>query len=235
MQDCIANYVCNEEKSSSISSTDSGIAIETMDTNCEGNKSDQQKKSPTLSIRSTVISINSIESSVLDSDSDEENLDGLIVKKLGETTTPETPDLNLLKTAATPGVILSQIVENGIPSGGIIAQNTNQRAQIGSVVVDRSNEVTFGDKNYFQGPVTIKQFVVDSSLKINNGKEGGNVNHGYDLEADGVHSSKYIMCFRWKTLILRDLKNWIVRGEYVLRYLLDIHIVCDYEKLPTVG
>lgn len=193
MQECIDHYnVCNEGKSSSISSTDSGIAIETMHNNCEelGNKlSDKPKESPTLSIRSTVISINSIESSVYDSDSDEENVDGLIVKKLGETTS-ENPDTNLLKSAATPGVILSQIVENGLPSGGIIAQNTNQRAQIGSVVVDRSNEVTFGDKNYFQGPVTIKQFVVDSSLKINNGEKGGNVNHGY--ETDGVHSSKYI-------------------------------------------
>lgn len=203
MQDCIDNYnVCNQEKNSSISSTDSGIAIETMHNNCEnnceelGNKiSDKLKKSPALSIRSTVISINSIESSVLDSDSDEENVDGLIVRKLGETT-PEYPDANLLKS---PGVILSQIVENGLPSGGIIAQNTTQRAQIGSVVVDRSNEVTFGDKNYFQGPVTIKQFVVDSSIKVKNGEKGGNDNLGYD--ADGVHSSKYIkknaiVCFR---------------------------------------
>lgn len=193
MQDCIDDYnVCNKEKSSSISSTDSGIAIETMQNKCEELENkifEKLKKSPALSIRSTVISINSIESSVLDSDSDEENVDGLIVKKLGETP-PEHPHTSILKSVATPGVVLSQIVENGLPSGGIIAQNTTHRAQIGSVVVDRSNEVTFGDKNYFQGPVTIKQFVVDSSLKINNGEKGGTDNLGYD--ADGVHSSKYI-------------------------------------------
>lgn len=182
-----------EAKGTSISSTDSGIVIETMDnSNCEeleNRKSEKHnKKSPTLSIRSTNISIRSIESSVVDSDEDDENLDGLIVKPLGQTTS-ENPDI--LKSVATPGVILSQVVENGLPSGDIISQVANQRTQIASMAVDRSN-LNIGDHNYFQGPVTIKQFVVDSSLKIQNGKEGGNVNHGYDLETDGVNKCEYI-------------------------------------------
>lgn len=188
--------VYNEGKSSSLSSTDSGIVIETMHNNCDqlGNIkiSDKLKSSPTLSMRSTVISINSLESSVLDSDSDEEYSDGLIIKKLG-VATPEKPDENLLKSVATPGIILSQIVENGLPNGGIIAHTAIQRAQIGSVVVDRSNEVTFGDKNYFQGPVTIKQFVVEPT-----GEKSGKDNHGY--EADTLHRSEYIkriVCFAY--------------------------------------
>lgn len=198
MQDSVGNVnnVCSEGKSSSISSTDSGIAIETMDTNCQeiGNTEKNinadfktVKKSPALSIRSTVISINSIESSVIDSDSEEEDLDGLIVRKLGEQQDLPEGSVDLVQSAVKGGVLLSQIVDNG----GIISQTTaGPRTQIGSLQVDRSNKVTIGDQHIFRGPTTVN-LIVPPSHKLSNGDKNGNVNGAFDGAYDGIYNSKF--------------------------------------------
>lgn len=42
-------------------------------------------------------------------------------------------------------------------------QNNDVRPTIGSIAVQNSSDITFGNKTFYQGPVTIKQFVYDKN------------------------------------------------------------------------
>lgn len=64
--------------------------------------------------------------------------------------------------------------------------STYQKPVIGSIALQNSSDITFGNKTFYQGPVTIKQFLLDSNDKWKL-KENGSVNDGY--ERDGPPSS----------------------------------------------
>lgn len=51
-------------------------------------------------------------------------------------------------------------------SGGVILvrnsdNNNSEQPRIGTVAVQNSTDITFGNKTFYQGPVTIKQFLLD--------------------------------------------------------------------------
>ena len=39
--------------------------------------------------------------------------------------------------------------------------NNAEQSRIGTVAVQNSTDITFGNKTFYQGPVTIKQFLLD--------------------------------------------------------------------------
>lgn len=160
-----------------------------------GSRASSKNGSPAVSIRSNTISIisideNAIDSSVVDSDSDFEGQhNGYVVKKLGQQTTyepnhPNLPNINkgmqVLSQTISPGAIpptagpLSETILNG----GALAPPVlsppipPNSAQIGSIALSNSTDVTFGDKHFYEGPVTIQQFLIDSRDKWKNGDDG---------------------------------------------------------------
>ncbi|XP_018788908.1 PREDICTED: peptidoglycan-recognition protein LC-like isoform X4 [Bactrocera latifrons] len=163
--------------------------------NSSGSRASSKNGSPAVSIRSNTISIisideNAIDSSVVDSDSDYEGqYSGCVVKKLGQQTTyepnhPNLPNINkgmqVLSQTISPGAIpptagpLSETILNGgALAPPVLGPPTSpSSAQIGSIALSNSTDVTFGDKHFYEGPVTIQQFLIDSRDKWKNGEEG---------------------------------------------------------------
>uniref|UniRef100_A0A0A1XE07 Peptidoglycan-recognition protein LC n=1 Tax=Zeugodacus cucurbitae TaxID=28588 RepID=A0A0A1XE07_ZEUCU len=198
-----------------------------------GSKASSKNGSPAVSIRSNTISIisideNAIDSSVVDSDSDSEGQhSGYVVKKLGQQTTyepnhPNLPNINkgmqVLSQTISPGAIpptagpLSETILNG----GVLATPVlgppmpPNSAQIGSIALSNSTDVTFGDKHFYEGPVTIQQFLIDSRDKWKNG-EGGNDNPAFAGDPENAEKSNdsstppetsYIFNFRRRAVII---------------------------------
>ncbi|KAH8384494.1 hypothetical protein KR200_011871 [Drosophila serrata] len=189
-----------EEKTDAADTTDSKrISIEhTVNITKAGGKS---SASPTVSIRSTTISVvsideNAIDSSCIDSDSEADPED-FTVQKLGHQVTypPHSShlrDLNqgltvLSRQVTTPsqsevpppkpleaGVVAKQILNGNLalptpttPGGGGATQG------IGSIALTNSTDVTFGDKHFYEGPVTIQQFLIDNREKWKSGEGPG--------------------------------------------------------------
>lgn len=60
------------------------------------------------------------------------------------------------------------IVINNGPTAAVVAENCGigsnahqQRPHIGSIALQNSTDITFGDKTFYQGPVTVKQFFLE--------------------------------------------------------------------------
>lgn len=163
--------------------------------NSSGSRASSKNGSPAVSIRSNTISIisideNAIDSSVVDSDSDfEGHHSGCVVKKLGQQTTyepnhPNLPNINkgmqVLSQTISPGAIAPTAgpLSETIINGGALAPPIlgppmpPNSAQIGSIALSNSTDVTFGDKHFYEGPVTIQQFLIDSRDKWKNGEDG---------------------------------------------------------------
>ncbi|KAM8710467.1 hypothetical protein ACLKA7_017136 [Drosophila subpalustris] len=153
--------------------------------------------SPAVSIRSTTISIvsideDAIDSSCIDSDSEAEPDEGCTVHKLGQQVNnkypPQSDELTQLNKGLT--VISRQVMPSNGPGSGlgsntppdVVAQqllngNLNLATpttittpatpsqQIGSIALTNTTDVTFGDKHYYEGPVTIQQILIDSREK----------------------------------------------------------------------
>ena len=67
--------------------------------------------------------------------------------------------------------------------------NENSRPNIESIVVQNSSDITFGNKTFYQGPVTIKQFLLDKDRWKRS--ENGITNDGFHGSTDGsVNKSK---------------------------------------------
>ncbi|XP_055913809.1 peptidoglycan-recognition protein LC-like [Eupeodes corollae] len=142
--------------------------------------------SPNPSLRSTSISISSIESdalsSIIDSDVDEfeDTKTGCMLKKLGtQTTLPPPPPPQSSspdKHSTFPnvnsefGVLISQQIERDIG-------NSPNGPQIASLSIDNSTDVTFGSKRYLRGPVTIQQILVE---KPKTGQNQGKSNPAFE-------------------------------------------------------
>lgn len=85
-------------------------------------------------------------------------------------------------------------VENGrtgvITTGAIVvSQNIEKdvtKPQIGSIAVQNSSDITFGNKTFYQGPVTIKQFLLDHNKWKPN--ESGNENSGYTNSGETINA-----------------------------------------------
>lgn len=83
---------------------------------------------------------------------------------------------------------------SAIPKDGMIV--INQRLQdeaiaaskpnIGSIALQNSSDITFGNKTFYHGPVTIKQFLLDSKQW----KENGHENSGYHASKTDIEKTE---------------------------------------------
>lgn len=58
------------------------------------------------------------------------------------------------------------VINNGLPTDIIKSEASgstagNNRPHIGSIALQNSTDITFGDKTFYQGPVTVKQFFLE--------------------------------------------------------------------------
>ncbi|KAH8313070.1 hypothetical protein KR067_013425 [Drosophila pandora] len=168
-----------------------------------------KKSSPTFSVRSNTISIVSIDenapdSSCIDSDS-EADAEDYTVQKLGHQVSypPNSSHLRDLNqgltviarqvapsqaevpppTPCVAGAVAKQILNGNLalatptaPPGGGATQG------IASIALTNSTDVTFGDKHFYEGPVTIQQFLIDNreKWKSGDGSGGGQDNPGFN-------------------------------------------------------
>ncbi|EDX09819.1 GD14166 [Drosophila simulans] len=164
--------------------------------------------SPAVSIRSTTISVvsiddNAIDSSSIDSDSEAEAED-YKVQKLGHQVTYPTNsshlrDLNQGLTVisrhvapgeeAVPppnpleaGIVAKQILNGSLAVATPTSPAGGATQGIGSIALTNSTDVTFGDKHFYEGPVTIQQFLIDNrdKWKPGEGPAGGQDNPAYN-------------------------------------------------------
>lgn len=127
-----------------------------------------RKRSPTAnSIGSNNISIVTLdddESSVVDSDSDIEDV----------------INCNDRNNRSENGIVLmdKHLDPPNMCQSSILCTQNDSKPVIGSIAVNHSSDITFGNKTFYQGPVTIKQFVYDKNKwKENDPPE--NDNTGY--------------------------------------------------------
>ncbi|XP_017861477.1 PREDICTED: peptidoglycan-recognition protein LC isoform X2 [Drosophila arizonae] len=168
-----------------------------------------KKSSPALSVRSTTISIvsideNAIDSSCIDSDSEAEPDESCTVQKLGQQIThpPHSAELTQLNKGMTvisrqvlptggaeaagaqptpPDVLAKQLLNGNLSLATPTAPSATQ--QIGSIALSNTTDVTFGDKHYYEGPVTIQQILIDNREKWKplDGETGG-PNPGFNAQ-----------------------------------------------------
>ncbi|XP_017085287.1 peptidoglycan-recognition protein LC isoform X4 [Drosophila eugracilis] len=164
--------------------------------------------SPAVSIRSTTISIvsideNAIDSSCIDSDSEAEAED-YTVQKLGQQVTypPNSTNLRDLNQGLTvisrqvapgqseqpppnpleAGVVAKQILNGSLELATPTSPAGGATQGIGSIALTNSTDVTFGDKHFYEGPVTIQQFLIDNrdKWKAGEGPGGGQDNPAFN-------------------------------------------------------
>lgn len=145
------------------------------DLDCESTR----QRSPTAnSIGSNNISIVTLdddESSVVDSDSDiEDVING-----------------SDRDHRSASGIVLvnKNIDPPNLCQSSILCTNNDIKPNIGSIAVQNSSDITFGNKTFYQGPVTIKQFVYDKN-KWKETDPPDNDNLGYINSSTGKLSRK---------------------------------------------
>lgn len=89
------------------------------------------------------------DSSVVDSDSDFE----------------EIPNQKIDRITSPSGIVLvnKNIEPSNLCQSSVLCGNSDAKSHIGSIAVQNSSDITFGNKTFYQGPVTIKQFVYDKN------------------------------------------------------------------------
>lgn len=93
-----------------------------------------------------------------DSDSDFEDIVPL----------PALHNNNLNRSSTSSIMLMDSNLDTAMPrQSSIICANANSdvKPNIGSIAVQNSSDITFGNKTFYQGPVTIKQFVYDKNNK----------------------------------------------------------------------
>lgn len=121
------------------------------------------KISPVNSVRSNQMSIVSLNdddvdsSSIADSDSDADHVPSRSEFMAGALAA-QRHHQNVTTTAAGNGII---VINNGANGDGLLMASESSRPHIGSIALQNSTDITFGDKKYFQAPVTIKKYYLD--------------------------------------------------------------------------
>lgn len=98
------------------------------------------------------------DSSVVDSDSDSDsdsNYNDIV---------PSSSHHNNINNSTTSGIMMMDKNLDAIMLKHSSANN-DIKPNIGSIAVQNSSDITFGNKTFYQGPVTIKQFVYDKNNK----------------------------------------------------------------------
>lgn len=74
---------------------------------------------------------------------------------------PQSNSINLNKSSSSSIVMMDKNPDGRQSS--IMCANNDVTPNIGSIAVQNSSDITFGNKTFYQGPVTIKQFVYDKN------------------------------------------------------------------------
>ncbi|KAL9700186.1 hypothetical protein quinque_003627 [Culex quinquefasciatus] len=106
------------------------------------------------------------------SDSDSDLCDNEQIKKA----------IERIPNSLQPGSQMVRLPAAGPETSVVTATALQERPNIGSIAVQNSSDITFGNKTYIKGQVVIKNIYHDR--KATNGVGGGVVNEGY-READG--------------------------------------------------
>lgn len=98
------------------------------------------------------------DSSVVYSDSDSDFDD--IVRS------PASLHNDLNKSSSSGIMMIDTNLDPAMPRhASVLCANEEVKPNIGSIAVQNSSDITFGNKTFYQGPVTIKQFVYDKNNK----------------------------------------------------------------------
>lgn len=137
------------------SNSDSGIHSNADNAHeFDGCESSRQRSPTTNSVGSNNISIVTLDddeddSSVIDSDSDVDN-----VINCNE---------NDYRSASGVVLVSKNLDPPNFCQSSTLCANNDAKPNIGSIAVQNSSDITFGNKTFYQGPVTIKQFVYDKN------------------------------------------------------------------------
>lgn len=165
--------------------------------------------SPSNSVRSNQMSIVSLDdddvdsSSIADSDSDDDHVPSQSEFMAGALSAAKSREENLI-CADGNGVI---VINNA--GGGLISGGDSTRPNIGSIALQNSSDITFGDKKYFQAPVTIKKYYLEKDQWIRRDgdaatSEGGNENLGF-VHSNGDVAGKLYVASHCITFICKSL------------------------------
>lgn len=149
--------------------------------------------SPSNSVRSNEMSIVSLDdddvdsSSVADSDSDDDHVPSQSEFMAGALSSAKSREQNKICSGGN-GVI---VINNA--GGGLISGGDSTRPNIGSIALQNSSDITFGDKKYFQAPVTIKKYYLEKDQWVRRDGDAaaseGNENLGFE-QSNGDMSGK---------------------------------------------
>uniref|UniRef100_A0A6P4E8R0 Peptidoglycan-recognition protein LC-like n=1 Tax=Drosophila rhopaloa TaxID=1041015 RepID=A0A6P4E8R0_DRORH len=93
----------------------------------------------------------------------------------------EVPPPNPLEA----GVVAKQILNGSLAVATPTSPAGGTAQGIGSIALTNSTDVTFGDKHFYEGPVTIQQFLIDNrdKWKAGEGPGGGQDNPAFSAGA----------------------------------------------------
>lgn len=120
---------------------------------------------------------NELESSVVDSDSDVEDT----VNSSCDYKTNTSGIVLVNKNFDQPNVGQSSI---------LCTTNNDANPRIGSIAVQNSSDITFGNKTFYQGPVTIKQFLYDKNKWKEADSTSSHDNPGFMNSTNDIHQNK---------------------------------------------
>lgn len=100
-------------------------------------------------------------------------------------------DIEDYNIASTSNDRIENVANGGVITTGaiVVSQNIEKdvtKPQIGSIAVQNSSDITFGNKTFYQGPVTIKQFLLDHNKWKPN--ENGHENSGYTNSGETINA-----------------------------------------------
>ncbi|KAL9906732.1 peptidoglycan recognition protein LC isoform 3-T9 [Glossina fuscipes fuscipes] len=98
-------------------------------------------------------------------------------------------------------------------------------AKIGSVAVSNSTDITFGDKHFYEGPVTIQQFLIDNRNKLKQQEEEDKTNNMSQQEHENRNGIADTKCNRNNSASDSPLKPFAFlrdRRKYIVAALLFI-------------
>lgn len=153
--------------------------------------------SPSNSMRSNQMSIVSLDdddvdsSSIADSDSDDDHVPSQSEFMAGAICSAKIREENKIYADGN-GVI---VINNA--GGGLISGGDSTRPNIGSIALQNSSDITFGDKKYFQAPVTIKKYYLEKDQWVRRDgdaatSDGGNENLGFVQSHGDVSGNIYV-------------------------------------------
>lgn len=151
--------VNSTESNNPVIVTESSNKLQTNDS-IQSNVTDN-KQSPNHSIKSQNISITTLDDNDETSSVAESDLEYDAVISDDE----DDGQQHIIQRDGQEVVLVNSHSDSGDQSVLAATSNAALRPNIGSIAVQNSSDITFGNKTFYQGPVTIKQFISDNNNK----------------------------------------------------------------------